>query len=305
MEYEELTYFRHFWEHILMKQMLEIEKRYFNRIPLATDLYEELLEKFGDKIVIPFADFSVATKCTLNCKLCSQWIPYLKSRKVFSADEIKGWFDEIFKYVDYIHIISPLGGEAFLNTEYGDILEYMLWLQEMGKIGFIRIVTNGTIYPNEKLQKILCNPNILILVSDYGDVLNETQQDNFTRFIHFLEVNQCKYFSVKMDWIDIGVPGTREELTAEDKRNYFESCFARDCAGIYEGNLYHCPRIYALENMGELTRYGGGVIRFDEISSKEEMRERLKRFYMIDKLDACAWCKRPELRCSVPAAEQL
>lgn len=85
VENKEIVYFKHFWEHILYKQMLEIEQRYFGKVSLATDLYDELRVKFEGKNVIAFADFSVATACSLNCKACTQWMPYLKNRKLFSG----------------------------------------------------------------------------------------------------------------------------------------------------------------------------------------------------------------------------
>lgn len=304
-EKAELRYFHHFWEHILLKQMMEIEKRYFDRIPLATDLYEELQARWADKVVIPFIDFSVATVCSLNCKYCTQWMPYIKGGRIYSAKEVRKWFENIFRYVDYIHIISPFGGEAFLNPEYAEILELMLEYQQAGKIGFIRIVTNGTIYPNERLQKVLCNPNILILISDYEHVLNEKQCENYKRFIAFLEENHCKYFAIKMEWTDLGVPGQRAELTEDMAREWFETCFVKDCAGIYDGNLYHCPRTYTLENRGDAIPKADEVIRFEEVTSKEEMKERLDRFYMLDNLSTCAWCKAPGGRKSIPSAEQV
>ena len=176
MERDELVYFKHFWEHILQKQMFEIEQRYFNRIPLATDLYDELRIKFENKNVIPFMDFSVAQRCSLNCRACTQWMPYLRNRKIFSGKEVNDWLEKIFKWIDYVHIISPFGGEAFLNPDFGDILEEMLSYQKKGKIGFIRIVTNGTIYPNKKLQEVLCNPNILILDEATSALDNVTEK---------------------------------------------------------------------------------------------------------------------------------
>lgn len=304
-EKEELRYFHHFWEHILMKQMLEIEKRYFNRVPLATDLYEELQELWADKVVIPFIDFSVATVCSLKCKYCTQWLPYIKEGKIYTAKEVSKWFENIFRYVDYIHIISPFGGEAFLNPEYAEILEEILEYQKEGKIGYIRIVTNGTIFPSERLQKVLCNPNILILVSDYEHVLTEKQCENYKRFMAFLEKNHCKYYVIKMEWTDLGVPGQKAVLTKEMAREWFETCFIKDCAGIYNGNLYHCARTYLLENRGDAMPKADEVIRFEEVTSKEEMKERLNRFYMLDNLSACAWCKAPNGRKNIPSAEQL
>lgn len=305
VENKEIVYFKHFWEHILYKQMLEIEQRYFGKVSLATDLYDELRVKFEGKNVIAFIDFSVATACSLNYKACTQWMPYLKNRKLFSAQEVHGWFENIFQWVDYIHIVSPFGGEAFLNPEFADILEDMLIYQKEGKIGYIRLVTNGTVFPDEKLQKMLCNPNILILVSNYGDRLTDRQAETYQKFIAFLKEHNCKYYEPEMEWTDLGVPKGKKELNEQQRKASFSSCFIRDCAGIYEGNLYHCPRVYALENMGMECSKGDEVVRFDEIHSREEMREKLERFYEVEELSACQWCNVPEERVGIPAAEQI
>ena len=58
-------------------------------------------------------------------------------------------------------------------------------------------------------------------------------------------------------------------------------------------------------------KYGDGVlksdevVRFDEIHSREEMREKLERFYEVEELSACQWCNVPEERVGIPAAEQI
>lgn len=305
---EDIVYFRHFWEHILMKQMFEIEQRYFGRVPLATELYEELAQKFRGRgtNVIAFADFSVTTSCSLKCRACTQWIPYLKERKTICKDEVRQWLDDIFRYVDYIHIISPFGGEAFLNPDFGEILTMLLKRQEEGKIGFIRIVTNGTVFPSEQLQKVLCNPNVLILISDYENGINEAQKKEKARLLAFLEKNKCRYYLVKMDWTDLGQPETEpKHLTETEQRDYFESCFIKDCAGIYDGKLYHCPRSYALENMGLEKPGDGEVIDFKNLHSREEAKLCLDRFYRLESLKACAWCKAPSERMPIPSAEQV
>lgn len=69
--------------------------------------------------------------------------------------------------------------------------------------------------------------------------------------------------------------------------------------------MYHCPRVYALENMGMECSKGDEVVRFDEIHSWEEMREKLERFYEVEELSACQWCNVPEERVGIPAAEQI
>ena len=43
-----------------------------------------LLAKCFRQDVIPFMDLSVGTICTLRCRDCSQWNPYLKNRTWFA-----------------------------------------------------------------------------------------------------------------------------------------------------------------------------------------------------------------------------
>ena len=124
-------------------------------------------------------------------------------------------------------------------------------------------------------------------------------------FIKFLKDNNCSYYDTTMDWTDLGTPEERVELSEGERERWFKTCFVQDCAGIYEGNLYHCPRIYALENMGVLYSKGDEVIRFDEIHSWDEMHIKLEKFYKVQSCAACEWCNAPEDRCSIPSAEQI
>lgn len=304
MEEKESVYFRHYWKHILIKQITEIDMRYFNHNVSEKKLYKELQRKFNGKVVIPFADFSISTACSLKCKNCSQWMPYLKTKKIVPAAEIKNQLKEIFKYVDYIHIISPLGGEAFLNPDFDIILNELLEYKRIGKIGYIRIVTNGTIYPDEKIREILCRPDILVLISNYHE--NVKAQSECKKLIDFLQQNQCNYyFPESMEWVDLGIPGNKQNLNPKEMKVSFETCFARDCVGIYEGRLYHCPRSYALENMGKLIPLEKECISFPDITGREELAKRLQDFYSLEYLSACAYCKTPENRKIVVAAEQI
>lgn len=300
-------YNKHYWNHIIWKQIEEIDERYFNNTRNPEKLYEDLLKVFGKRICIPFADMIVSTHCTLNCKNCSNWTPYLNNKKFYSIHEVENWMKNIFYFDTYIHIISPLGGEAFLNPDFAKILELLLELQKNNKIGYIRIVTNGTIYPDKQLQRILCNPNILTLVSRYSsNVLSETQINNYNHFIDFLQSNGCKYYEGKADWINLGTPDEmKKSLNINQLCDSFESCFAKDCVGIFNGDLYRCPRIYALENLGLQKPDKDEVIRFAEIQSESDLRTKLYKFYSKRYLRACSFCNSPEKRTKIPAAEQI
>ena len=55
-------------------------------------------------------DVIVTTFCSLNCKNCSEWIPYLKEKKTFSLESLKQNIDALFRNVDFVQRINVIGG---------------------------------------------------------------------------------------------------------------------------------------------------------------------------------------------------
>lgn len=190
-----VRYYKKFWIHIIQKDFFELKKRYYNQNASYDEelLYIEMRKLFKNKIVIPFMDLSVTTRCTLNCRDCSQWIPYIKDKELFSGKEIITNLEYLFQFVDYIHMISPLGGEGFLNTELNKILAYLIQKSNEKKIGYIRLVTNGTIFPTKETLSYLNHPKVSILISDYGSVLNERQLKNREQLIKYVKQNNLRY----------------------------------------------------------------------------------------------------------------
>lgn len=75
-----------------MKQIEEIEKRYYNMARSPEEVLKEIFQLFQNKVVVPFADFSVGTVCSLKCRDCSQWLPYMKGQRMYSYSEIEKMF---------------------------------------------------------------------------------------------------------------------------------------------------------------------------------------------------------------------
>lgn len=66
-------------------------------------------------------DVVVTTFCSLNCKNCGEWIPYLKEKKTFSLENIVRSIDNLFRNVGFIHRINIIGGrlcciQSFLKS---------------------------------------------------------------------------------------------------------------------------------------------------------------------------------------------
>lgn len=65
------------------------------------------------KVTIPYMDFSITTKCTLQCKYCTQWQPYIKNKRNFSLDEIDIWLKKMYDNIDECIFVTILGGSHF------------------------------------------------------------------------------------------------------------------------------------------------------------------------------------------------
>lgn len=302
-KYAYFRYFASFWVHAIQKQMFEINDRYFEFQENELDLYLKLRSLFNKKVVIPFLDLCVCTTCTLKCKDCTQWMPYIKEKKIFSAEQIIANINQLFNYIDYIHIVSPLDGEPFMNKEFDKIMDYLKKMQDEGKIGYIRVVTNGTIFPNENVLKYFHFKHIFLLISEYGKVLNEASLCNKNKLIDYFRNNNLKYYSPSdFLWTDLGTPDTPHNKEIKDLKNTFNTCFVRNCVSLFDGTIYRCPRAYAISK--KCTPRPEEIIEISKIKSKNDMRKKLKSFYSIDYLSACDFCLDDSQRTKVEAAIQ-
>lgn len=303
---EKRNYEDNFWIHIVIKQIEEIEKRYYNIARSPEEVLKEIFHLFQNKVVVPFADFSVGTVCSLKCRDCSQWLPYMKEQRTYSYGEIEKNVQTIFKYLDYIHFLSPLGGEPFLNKEIYEIMKMFIDLAEQGKIGFIRIVTNGTICPDERVFELLKHMRVYVLISEYGEVLNTHQKENKKKLIEQLERYECKYYMAEnFEWINLGRMDDSPKVCTAELEKRFKYCFAKNCVGIYGTKMYHCSRAYALQNSKGICPNEEEFINFGEISSKEELQKRLEKFYSLDSLSSCRYCNPCEERYLINPAIQV
>lgn len=100
------------------------------------------------------------TECSLKCKKCGEFNPYLKTNgRAFScnANVLIEYSNKILQAVDSIKNLQIAGGEAFLHK---DLFEYIDYTYNHEKIGKIEVVTNGTIVPQANMLKSLSEKKI-------------------------------------------------------------------------------------------------------------------------------------------------
>lgn len=180
----------------------------------------------------------VGETCTLRCKECSQLFPYIPS-KIYDIDGVIKNAKKITKLceIDSFHII---GGEPFTNK---DILKLIKFICSQKHKELNKIVSNGTIIPDEDTLKFLSenNENICVSISDY-ECAREKQQKLAKIFVE----RNINHFHLIEDyaWFYMGNPSQSE---IKDKKAIYRNFFAyhdRTCITLADGELSICPRMH-------------------------------------------------------------
>lgn len=248
----------------------------------------------------------VTDYCTLNCKLCLAYIPYLRERKRLSLAEAKIVFYNYFSMVDHVDKFSITGGEPFTNTELVDILLELL--KYRSRISEIIIITNGTIkLPDEFLEVASKERQLKVIVNNYGSISKFAGENRELLGKHGI-TNILYDDSNRYDWVDCRDHSLKNETESEIKAQAASCVFFQGKKYlINHGKLYTCTRSwyriennlipYSKEDYIKLTEKD-----FDVEKSREKLLNLMARKYST----SCAYCSgRTEKSILYPAAEQL
>ena len=134
---------------------------------LYQDFITEWFAKYHHKLYIDKTDILVTSFCNFNCKSCMNFIPHWKEKKHIPLSKLKESLEDYFRCVDFVSAFDIIGGEPFLYPELEELLMYIS-KNYSSKIGYLGIITNGSIMPNEELIKVLKACNVGISISDYS-----------------------------------------------------------------------------------------------------------------------------------------
>lgn len=172
-------------------------KRFYPEKPVfdTNEFFEKYLSVYalytGNKVYVRDTCIIATTVCTLNCKYCLNFTPFIKEPAPVPLEKLKEEADIYFKSVDKAGFFQISGGEPLSYKYLGDYIE---WLAEnYGKqIGQLLLATNGTLIPNEKLTKILKKYNVILLLDNYTAAVPRTKpiRDNL---IKYLDENKIDY----------------------------------------------------------------------------------------------------------------
>lgn len=266
-----------------------------------------------ERVTAKIFDFFITTKCTLNCKLCAAGVPYILEPHHTDLQVAFQEMEKFFQVFDYVDRIEFIGGEPLMHPDIAEIVKEASKYKD--QFGYMRITTNATIVPSEKLLKELRESGCKydFIVDNYGKL-----SVNFDNLVKVLDDNHITYrvdvYHGKREnqrfggWIDFG-DFTDQKYSEEQLRYNFEHCTAMKGNFCCTNNGKVFPCCYAMTGYleGKLPFMRDEYIDlFDDTISLDEKRNIASNF---DKkiMNACRFCKSFDTENSVRycAAEQV
>ena len=185
---------------------------------------------------IPYVEMDITSRCSLNCKECTHFIPKYKSERMdkdFDTDVLIENIDLLLPMINKCFSFRILGGEPFLHKQLYLIINK---LTAEPKIKRIEVVTNGTVIPDGENLKALMHKKIDISISDYGDLSSKKDI--------VLKVFKENKINAKLEqhiWFETNSLKQRG-YSAKKMKSVFFSCSGSECKTLYDGKLWLCPQ---------------------------------------------------------------
>ena len=259
--------------------------------------------KINKKIVSSYAELPITTFCTLNCKHCTAYMPYITERRHLPLEELCVDADKYFNCIDSVGRFRILGGEPLTHPRLLDLISY-IGDKYRNKIDQFCIVTNGTITPSEQLKVLIKKYNITLFISNYSQSKNPlTSSQRYAELFKMLDKEKIKYnYSIQQKWLDIGSPLTeRKEENDAYLAHKFMDC-RHFCRSILKNKLFICAA-WAFAILGNVYKQDYKKFVDTEIidlesSSLKDKNTRFLQWYKMDVemafprgyLEFCKYC---------------
>jgi MoaA/NifB/PqqE/SkfB family radical SAM enzyme len=248
--------------------------------------YKEILEYLlFHRIYIPQIEFTLTTKCTLKCKNCTNYIPFINKneQKTLSIHDFKIQLNNLCKSVHKIRNLLLIGGEPLILKNLNEYLEYAAANK---KIENVWIVTNGTMLLTlDLINSIKKHSNkVNIWISNYSknpELNNILKHEDILRQINNANINY--YYDKNLMWWPTS-PYPVKKLREQDS-SYFLSC-NNPCVAVICGRIFICPRAgtFYIKNLYEPKQN-----EFFDLNQKIS-KNNLINFYSKNCFDACNYC---------------
>lgn len=249
--------------------------------------------------------------CTLNCKLCSNYIPeFKKNAKHIPVEELIDDLDRVFELVDYTEWLQYVGGEIFMRKDLYQLYEHSLKYKD--KFDKLILITNATVLPCEKDIEALkkYGENLQVQISDYGkysykiEEMIQLFEDSSIPYVVKRYHGDIQYYGGWIDNTHFEERGrTQEEVIEQHKncgqvgmRNYH----------MYRGKIQGCARSLLASELGKIVPAERDFVDlYDETKTKEEKKEIICHFNDMPRVSCRSCASFLDTTVRYNAAEQI
>lgn len=261
------------------------------------------------KLYIRSVDIVITEKCSLKCVDCSNLMQYYEKPINIEYEQIKKEIDNITSAADEINELRIIGGDAFMNKDFPQIVNYAASKNNVNKVV---IYTNGTISPNiEKIKQISDNRKIFVFITTYGELSKNSDKLSLA-----LEENNIQYNrQPAYGWTDCGtiIKHNRDSIAQE---KIFQNCCAKHFTTLTDNKLFRCPYAANLYRLQATPDYPQDYIELQDVSSLDksslvEYRTRMTKYLRdIAYINYCDSCNGrtygdPEIEPGIQTAKPL
>lgn len=185
----------------------------------------------------------VTSRCSLRCKECSVFVPYVQHPQDDSWEQIISDIKTFLDAVSALQEVELWGGEPLLHPNLPEIITA---LANEPRIHQISVITNGTILPDEKLIKSLkTDPRIIFRISCYGALSSKLKEaEGLMQENHI----RCEIINYKTWYKNSEIKVLNE--TDEELRKKFNCCMEGNGIAVWRGKLCFCATLPFLLEAG-------------------------------------------------------
>ena len=212
------------------------EKDFFSRYLSIYALYA------ADKTYSESQCIIVTTLCTLNCKHCLNFNPYIKDKCHNDINEIKKSIDTYFKAFDRCGLFHLSGGETFMYQKCSELIRY-IYDNYKEKIDELGASSNLVVKLSDELCQTLHDCNVVLFVDDYTDQIDDKKialfNESFEKLKKF-KVNCVINKGTELRWFSIFPPIKDDSLlNASDLTKKYDACGYRN-SEVRNGYMNNC-----------------------------------------------------------------
>ncbi len=223
----------------------------FKRIIEPLLFLQYMIRYANKKVPISFVEVWVGQSCTLKCRECLHLIPYIPQR-LYNIEDLIIDCKKLFSICD-VDYFSIVGGEPLTNKELYKLIDF---INDCPNIKDGKLITNGTILPNERLLQSLkqMNGKLDVRIDSYPGA-EEKAKACFAVFqkngIRSTLLRHDVFEEMRWKWL-----GGLEQSLLEPRTSQaiYTHCALKGCYSMAESEFVACPRGITTERVFGLAK---------------------------------------------------